>query len=101
VTSIAPVGVGTVDPGGDPIARLIKKERKRNLEAALARLTEDDRMILTRYYLLQEGTQIKIAEAMGIPVATFNNRLNHARKRLKREILRGPDGEDGAGYDPY
>jgi RNA polymerase sigma factor (sigma-70 family) len=75
----------------DPMIDLIEEEGKRKLDAALARLKEDDREILTRYYLLQEGTQFEIAEAMGIPPWVFNNRLNGARKRLKLELLRGRD----------
>jgi RNA polymerase sigma-70 factor (ECF subfamily) len=87
----------------DPLIDLIEEERKRNLDAALARLPEEQRDILERYYLREEGTQAEIANAMGTTLATFNNRLNLARKALKREILmlRGRNGKDGGGYDPY
>jgi RNA polymerase sigma factor (sigma-70 family) len=70
----------------DPLIDAIKAEERRNVHAALARLKEDDREILTRYYILEEGTQIEIAEAMNMRLATFNNRLNDARQRLKREL---------------
>jgi RNA polymerase sigma factor (sigma-70 family) len=71
----------------DPLENLIEAEEKRNLHAALARLSEDDREILTRYYLRQEGTRSEIAEAMGFSIAAFDIRLFRARKALKRAIL--------------
>jgi RNA polymerase sigma factor (sigma-70 family) len=79
-----------VDRGArDPLIEAIKAEEKRNLHAALARLPEDQREVLERYYLRQEGTQIEIADKMGIPLATFNNRMNDARHALKRELQHG------------
>ena len=86
----------------DPLTDFIEAERNRNLDAALARLPADQREVLERYYLRQEGTQFAIAEAMGLSVAAFNSRLNRARKELKRAILmlRGRDGWEGAGDDP-
>jgi RNA polymerase sigma factor (sigma-70 family) len=87
----------------DPVRKLIEEERNRNLYAALARLPECQREILERFYLREEGTQAEIARPMGMTLATFNNRLNGARKALKREILmlRARGGKDGSGYDPY
>jgi RNA polymerase sigma factor (sigma-70 family) len=80
----------------DPLIGLIEEERKENLAVALARLPQDLREVLERYYLRQEGTQFQIAEAMGLSVAAFNSRLNRARKELKRLILivRGRDELD-------
>jgi RNA polymerase sigma factor (sigma-70 family) len=75
--------------GRGPEGDAIKADEERNLHAALARLPEDQREILTRYYFLKEGTQIEIADAMGISLATLNNRMNDARQRLKRELQRG------------
>jgi RNA polymerase sigma-70 factor (ECF subfamily) len=88
---------------GDPLMALIEEERSRNLNAALATLPDDQREILTRYYLRKEGTQFEIAEAMGLSVAALNSRLNRARRELKHAILilRGRDRGDGDGYDPY
>src|SRR5262249_4167152 len=51
-----------------PLGEAIKAEEKRKLHAALARLPEDQREVLERYYIREEGTQIKIAAAMGITV---------------------------------
>jgi len=87
----------------DPLTILIEDERNRYLDDALARLPPELREVLERYYLNEEGTQSEIAEVMHISVAVLNNRLNKARKELKRAILilRGRDGGDGDGYDPY
>jgi RNA polymerase sigma-70 factor (ECF subfamily) len=71
----------------DPLAAFIEEEKCRNLDAALARLSDENREVLERYYLRQEGTQAEIAEAMGLSVAAFNSRLNRARTELKRAIL--------------
>ena len=71
----------------DPLSDLIEQETERSLDHALDSLPNDQREILERYYLRQEGTQLKIAEAMGLSVAAFNSRLNRARKELKRVIL--------------
>jgi RNA polymerase sigma factor (sigma-70 family) len=80
----------------DPLIGLIEEERKGSLDVALARLPQDLREVLERYYLRQEGTQFEIAEAMSLSVAAFNSRLNRARKELKRLILiaRGRDELD-------
>jgi RNA polymerase sigma-70 factor (ECF subfamily) len=72
---------------GDPLTKLIDEERNRSLALAMSWLEEDEREVIERYYLRQEGTQFEIAEAMGLSVAAFNSRLNRARKQLKREIL--------------
>jgi RNA polymerase sigma-70 factor (ECF subfamily) len=85
-------------PDGDPLTKLIDAEQNRNLALALDRLEADDREVIERYYLRQEGTQIEIAELMGLSVAAFNSRLNRARKELKRQILviSGREGWTGA-----
>jgi RNA polymerase sigma-70 factor (ECF subfamily) len=87
----------------DPLIDLIDEERNRNLDAALGRLRADQREVLERYYLRQEGTQLEVAEAMGLSIAAFNSRLNRARKELKRLILviRGRDGWIGSSHGPY
>jgi RNA polymerase sigma-70 factor (ECF subfamily) len=87
----------------DPLTQLIDEERNRSLALALSRLEEDEREVIERYYLRQEGTQIEIAEAMGLSVAAFNSRLNRARKELKRLILTisGRDGWSGPTHVSY
>ena len=87
----------------DPLTKLIDEEMNRNLAFALDRLEQDQRDVIERYYLRQEGNQVEIAEAMGLSVAAFNSRLNRARKELKRQILiiRGRDGWMGPTHGSY
>jgi RNA polymerase sigma factor (sigma-70 family) len=92
VISLPDLPPETVDPGTrDSLQDLIDAENIRKVHAALARLPEDAREILTRYYLRKEGKQSVIAKAMGITVWVFNNRLNSARKKFRLEFLRGRD----------
>ena len=71
----------------DPLGELIDRETERYLDTALVSLPDDQREVLERYYLRQEGTQFQIAGSMGLSVAAFNSRLNRARNELKRVIL--------------
>jgi RNA polymerase sigma-70 factor (ECF subfamily) len=85
----------------DPLDDLIDEERDRTLHAALERLADEQREVLERYYLHQEGSQFAIAEAMGLSVAAFNSRLNRARKELKRMILVLRNREGWTDNEPY
>jgi RNA polymerase sigma-70 factor (ECF subfamily) len=79
----------------DPLRIVMAREDSRTLHRALDRLEPEAREVLERFYLREEGTQIAIAESMGISVAAFNSRLNRARKDLKRilgQMEAGPDG---------
>lgn len=74
----------------DPLAKLMSEEPVASLRAALARLAPEQREVLERFYLLQEGTQLDIARAMNLSVPAFNSRLNRARLELKRLLVPGP-----------
>jgi len=73
-------------PGTDnPVRDHERLERMKSLDAALARLSEEHRLIVmlhdTEGYKLTE-----IQDLIGIPVGTVKSRLHRARNRL-REIL--------------
>jgi RNA polymerase sigma-70 factor (ECF subfamily) len=73
-------------PGGDnPVHDNERLERIQRLDRALARLSEDHRIVVllhdTEGYKLSE-----IEELTGVPVGTVKSRLHRARARL-REIL--------------
>ena len=75
-------------PGSeDPVADMARTEKWRRLEAALAELSEEHRLIL----LLHDAESYKleeIQELTGAPLGTVKSRLHRARNRL-REILLG------------
>jgi len=84
-------GEGLADLAGDfdPVADNERIEKLKHLDAALAQLSEDHRIIVllhdTEGYKLTE-----IGELTGTPVGTIKSRLHRARARL-RQIL----SEDG------
>ena len=55
------------------------------MSAAMAQLTNDDRMVLALYYL-EELSGEEVADALGVTVPTMHVRLHRARRRL-RELL--------------
>ena len=88
--SQAPGGDLSAMPGGeDPAASQARAERSAHLEAALAMLSEEHRLVV----LLHDAEGYKLEEIhtiTGVPVGTVKSRLHRARARL-REILQ-PDG---------
>lgn len=80
-------GAGLDDIAGDldPVADQERLERIRRLERALARLSDEHRLVVLMHdtdgYKLEE-----IQEITGIPVGTVKSRLHRARARL-REML--------------
>jgi RNA polymerase sigma-70 factor (ECF subfamily) len=79
----------------DPLRIMMAREDSRTLYQALELLEPNAREVLERFYLREEGTQIAIAQAMGISVAAFNSRLNRARKDLKRILDNAEAGPTG------
>jgi RNA polymerase sigma-70 factor, ECF subfamily len=76
------------EPAGDgesPTERLERKERARQVRAALATLTEEHRAIL----LLREmdGRSYEtIADVLNLPVGTVRSRLHRARLQLREQL---------------
>ena len=78
-------GVAALPGGDDPVADVARSEKWRKLEAALAKLSDEHRMIV----LLHDAESYKleeIQELIGVPLGTVKSRLHRARNRL-REIL--------------
>ena len=84
-SQVSPEGVAGFAGTEDPVADNLRAERLRHLDAALAQLSDEHRIIVllhdTEGYKLSE-----IHELMGIPVGTVKSRLHRARGRL-RQIL--------------
>lgn len=65
------------------------------LQAALARLNEDHRLIINLHDV--EGYSLpEIAEITGVPMGTIKSRRQRARQRLQQLLDEGPDGASHA-----
>ena len=72
--------------GADPLAATLTADMAKSLDAALARLGEDHRVVVLLHD--SEGYKLKeIQELTGIPVGTLKSRLHRGRERL-RELLK-------------
>src|SRR5512143_3714216 len=74
-------------------ASLHRYEREtqcRAIQAALARISESDRLVLTLYYLEQWSYE-ELQEALGISYTVLKTRLARARTRLMRDLAASPD----------
>lgn len=88
-----------IPESADPAVAALEVERRAALLAALERLSEEHRLVVTYRYLL-EMDEAETAEALGWPRGTVKSRLNRALRKLERLLPRvpeGPDGPDGPG----
>jgi RNA polymerase sigma-70 factor (ECF subfamily) len=98
--TLAPVGEDVVsrdalraltDPVGNALRPLIAGE----LEAALATLPEDHRMVVMLADV-EELSYKEIAEVIGCPIGTVMSRLHRARRTLRTRLLEHAQHEIGA-----
>ncbi len=83
------VGAEPVIPeSADPAVATLETERRAALLAALEKLTEEHRLVVTYRYLL-EMDERETAEALGWPRGTVKSRLNRALRRLRRLLPEG------------
>lgn len=74
--------------GADPEAAVAAAEQRERLEAALGRLSEEDReVVLLRDVEGLDGPVV--AELLGLEVGAMKSRLHRARLRLMAELRRG------------
>ena len=83
--------VASGDAAPSPEAALVSAERRQDLLAALGRLGEDHRLVLTCRYLL-ELTEEEPAAALGVRRGTVKSRLARALEKLRAELGEGGDG---------
>ena len=80
-------GIDELPGGNDPGAETERDEIWARLDAALAELSDEHRIVVllhdTEGYKLEE-----IHELMGVPVGTVKSRLHRARARLKEILVR-------------
>jgi RNA polymerase sigma-70 factor (ECF subfamily) len=74
-----------VDPEPSPEDRMLATEERRRLLAALDRLRDDDRVVISARYLL-ELSEAEMAEALGIARGTVKSRLSRAMSRLRASL---------------
>jgi RNA polymerase sigma-70 factor (ECF subfamily) len=73
------------DGSVSPLAWILRAERQRIVQAAIARLPQRDAVVLILKYA--EGLSAReIAERQGVAVATIETRLHRARSRLRAEL---------------
>nr|WP_206440289.1 RNA polymerase sigma factor [Streptomyces scabichelini] len=86
-----------IPESADPAVAALEVERRKALLAALDRLSEEHRLVVTYRYLL-EMDEPETAQALGWPRGTVKSRLNRALRKLKRLL---PDFEPREGGDEH
>lgn len=79
---------GPGDAAPSPETAAVELERREDLLAALERLPERDRMVVSYRYLL-ELSEAETATALGVRPGTVKSRLSRALDRLRRELGEG------------
>lgn len=87
-----------IPESADPAAATLAQERRSLLTAALDRLSEEQRQVVTYRYLL-EMDEAETALALGWPKGTVKSRLNRALKKLEKELRQEPEKHGGRAGD--
>ncbi|GGK67365.1 hypothetical protein GCM10010094_30550 [Streptomyces flaveus] len=86
-----------IPESADPAVAALEVERRAALLAALDRLSEEHRLVVTYRYLL-EMDEPETAQALGWPRGTVKSRLNRALRKLQRLL---PDFQPREGGDEH
>lgn len=86
-----------IPESADPAVAALEVERRAALLAALDRLSEEHRLVVTYRYLL-EMDEPETAQSLGWPRGTVKSRLNRALRKLKRLL---PDFQPREGGDEH
>ncbi|SFT26368.1 RNA polymerase sigma-70 factor, ECF subfamily [Streptomyces sp. ok210] len=89
-----------IPESADPAVAALAEERRTLLTAALDKLGEDHRRVVTYRYLL-EMDEAETAQALGWPRGTVKSRLNRALRKLEKKLGTTTDGRgtDRRGAD--
>ncbi|WP_192806189.1 RNA polymerase sigma factor [Streptomyces sp. SS1-1] len=85
-----------IPASADPAVAALERERRAALQAALGRLSEEHRLVVTYRYLL-EMDETETAQALGWPRGTVKSRLNRALRKLGRLLPEFEPREGGEG----
>ena len=77
--------LGLHQAGSDPASLLLRHLDEAAIEAAIARLPEEHRMVATLYFMQDFGYQ-EIADVLDVPVGTVRSRLHRGRRMLQRAL---------------
>jgi RNA polymerase sigma-70 factor (ECF subfamily) len=69
----------------DPAAQLMSGMATEHIEAAIAALPDEYRVVATLYFL-QDFAYQEIAEVVGVPVGTIRSRLHRGRRLLQKAL---------------
>ena len=69
----------------DPAALVMSKLETEHVEAAVAALPEEHRVVATLYFM-QDFSYQEIAEMLGVPVGTVRSRLHRGRRMLQKAL---------------
>ena len=78
------------DTAPSPEAALLVRERREVLAAAIGRLRDEDRLVVTCRYLL-ELSEAETAQTLGLPAGTVKSRLARSLVRLRVELAEAVD----------
>ena len=73
------------DAAPSPETAVLAQERRATLLAALERLREEDRVVISCRYFLDLG-EAEMAEVLGVPRGTVKSRLSRAMARLREQM---------------
>ncbi len=77
--------LGLADVLDDPAAALLARLDSDKVNAAIAALPEEYRMVAALYFIEDLSYQ-EIAEMLGVPIGTVRSRLHRARRQLQRAL---------------
>ena len=86
------------DAAPSPEESAVRGEQERELVAAINRLREPDRLVISCRYLL-ELSELETAEALGWRVGTVKSRLSRALPRLRAELGQAAGSVHAGGDD--
>jgi RNA polymerase sigma-70 factor, ECF subfamily len=87
----AEAAMNSKDTGDDPREALLRAEDRHLLMAAIQKLSEEDRLLITLYHL-QELSYEEISQIVDSPPANLKVRLFRARQRLRQHFEELSDG---------